>query len=183
MVYSVIRLFFIFIHVFLLFASGSQSISSVCTGISFGTFTSSWQLARYRLNKSLNSLGVLNFSGLPKKTAPFASCSFWILDHFLFIRLFSFVVLLCFFAISRKIKYKKTTAQTSLASLSISPISRYLSVRFLSAYCISVSLVSTLRPSSILRYMLWWIVYLFAVCLSAPVCCVFVLWGCSWTWQ
>ena len=178
MVYSVIRLFFIFIHGFFLFASGSQSTSSVCTGISFGTFTSSWQLARYRLNKFLNSLGVLNFSGLPKKTAPFASCSFWILDHFLFIRLFSLVVLFCFFAISRKIKYKKTITQTSLATQSIPHNARYLSVRSLFAYYIFVLLISILRPSSILRYMIWWIVYLFAVCLLFPVCYVSTLWGC-----
>ena len=151
------------------------SFSIVVIGVSISFLTNSWQLAKYRLNKSLSSSGVLNFSGLPKKTAPFASWSFWMLDHFLFIRLFSFVVLLCFFAISRKIKYKKTTAQTSLATQSISPISRYLSVRSLSAYCISVSLASKPYSSSSRSYDSWWIVYHILAVRSVLVCYLFAL--------
>ena len=83
------------------------------------------------------------------------------------------VLLLCHI---QKIKYKKTITRISLASLSISHNARYLSARSLSAYCIFVLLISILRPSSILRYMLWWIVYLFVDYISAPVCFVFSLW-------
>ena len=154
------------------------SFSIVAIGVSISFLTNSWQLAKYRLNKSLNSLGVLNFSGLPKKTAPFDSWSFWMLDHFLLIRLFSFVVLFCFFAIRKKIKYKKTTTQTSLATQSISPISRYLSAIIWSAYCISVSLVSKPYSSSSRSYVLWWIVYRILGYRSFPVCYLFALWGC-----